>query len=100
MQLIEGSNNMDYLLVLLDFHDCFPCQIFKNVIIDYNFVYLLNDCICVWINGVTCSWFDFNAIIVTHLLKLTFEFAHIVKDNRLRSRETCQPGVMKQILDG
>jgi hypothetical protein len=23
MQLIEGSNQMDYLLVLLDFHDCF-----------------------------------------------------------------------------
>jgi hypothetical protein len=22
MQLIEGSNQMDYLLVLLDFHDC------------------------------------------------------------------------------
>jgi hypothetical protein len=29
MQLIEGSNQMDYLLVLLDFHDCshFPSQI-------------------------------------------------------------------------
>jgi hypothetical protein len=26
MQLIEGSNQMDYLLVLLDFHDCFPNQ--------------------------------------------------------------------------
>jgi hypothetical protein len=26
MQLIEGSNQMDYLLVLLDFHDCFPSQ--------------------------------------------------------------------------
>jgi hypothetical protein len=24
MKLIEGSNQMDYLLVLLDFHDCFP----------------------------------------------------------------------------
>jgi hypothetical protein len=27
IQLIEGSNQMDYLLVLLDFHDCFPSQI-------------------------------------------------------------------------
>jgi hypothetical protein len=26
MQLIEGSNQMDYLLVLLGFHDCFPSQ--------------------------------------------------------------------------
>jgi hypothetical protein len=40
---------------------------------------------------VTCSWFGFNAIIVTHLIKLTFEFAPIVKDNKLRSRVTCQP---------
>jgi hypothetical protein len=26
MQLIEGSNQMDNLLVLLDFHDCLPSQ--------------------------------------------------------------------------
>jgi hypothetical protein len=26
MQLIEGSNQMDYLLVLLDFDDYFPSQ--------------------------------------------------------------------------
>jgi hypothetical protein len=26
MQLIEGSNQMDYILVLLDFHDYFPNQ--------------------------------------------------------------------------
>jgi hypothetical protein len=25
---------------------------------------------------VTCSWFGFNAIIVTHLFELTFEFPH------------------------
>jgi hypothetical protein len=51
---------------------------------------------------VTCSWFDFNAIIVTHLFELKFEFAHIpiVKDNELRSQVTCQPDVMTQILDG
>jgi hypothetical protein len=50
---------------------------------------------------VTCSWFAFNAIIVTHLFDLTFEFDHItiVKDNNLRSWVMCQPGVMKQILD-
>jgi hypothetical protein len=43
---------------------------------------------------VICNWFGFNAIIVTHLLKLSFEFAHtpIVKDNKLRLRVTCQPG--------
>jgi hypothetical protein len=51
---------------------------------------------------VTCSWFGFNAMIVTHLFEITFEFAHfsIVKDNKLRLRVTCQPGVMKQTLDG
>jgi hypothetical protein len=51
---------------------------------------------------VTCSWFGFNSIIVIHLFELTFELAWcpIVKDNKLRSRVTCQPGVMKQILDG
>jgi hypothetical protein len=26
MKLIEGSNQMDNLFVLLDFHDCFPSQ--------------------------------------------------------------------------
>jgi hypothetical protein len=26
MQMIEGSNQMDYLLVILDFHDYFPSQ--------------------------------------------------------------------------
>jgi hypothetical protein len=51
---------------------------------------------------VTASWFGFNTIIVlhTHWFELTFEFAPIVKDNKLRPRVTCQPGVMKQILDG
>jgi hypothetical protein len=47
---------------------------------------------------VTCIWFGFNSIIVfhTHLYELMFEFADtpIVKDNKLRSRVTCQPGVM------
>jgi hypothetical protein len=27
MQLIEGSNQMDYLLIFLDFHDSFPIQV-------------------------------------------------------------------------
>jgi hypothetical protein len=54
---------------------------------------------CGWL-VVTCSWFGFNAIIVTHLFELTFEFAPIVKDNKLRLRVMCQPGVMKQILGG
>jgi hypothetical protein len=34
----------------------------------------------------TCSWFGFNAIIVTHLFEHTFEFAPIFKDNKLMSR--------------
>jgi hypothetical protein len=46
------------------------------------------------------SWFGFNAIIVTRLLELTFEFSPIVKDNKLTSRVTYKPGAMKQILDG
>jgi hypothetical protein len=58
---------------------------------------------CEW-KIVTCSWFGFNTIIVldTHLLEFTFESAHtpIVKDNKLRLWVTCQPSVMKQILDG
>jgi hypothetical protein len=33
---------------------------------------------------VTCSWFGCYAIIVTHLLEVTFGFAPIVKDNKLR----------------
>jgi hypothetical protein len=49
---------------------------------------------------VTCSWFGFNAIVVTHLFKLTFEVAPTVKDNKLKSRVMCQLGVLKQILDG
>jgi hypothetical protein len=96
---------MDYLLVLLDFHDCFPSQ----MIWDYHWQ-LTTLCTrsmiafaCAWM-VVICSWFGLNAIIVlhTHLFELTFEFSSfpIVKDNKLRSRVTCQPGVMKQILDG
>jgi hypothetical protein len=103
MQLIEGSNQMDDLLVLLDFHDCFPSQMiwachWQSLILWTRSMIAFS---CgLWV--VTCSWFGFNAIIVTHLFELTFEFAHtsIVKDNKLRSRVTCQPGVMKQILDG
>jgi hypothetical protein len=49
---------------------------------------------------VTCSWFGFNAIIVTHLFEPTFESAPIVKDDKLRSQASFQSGVMKQILDG
>jgi hypothetical protein len=47
---------------------------------------------------VTFGWFGFDAIIiqVTHFFELKFEFAPIVKDNKLRSRVMSQPGVMKQ----
>jgi hypothetical protein len=105
MQLIEGSNQMDYLLVLLDFHDCFyfPSKMIWEY--DWQFVPMCTHWMIAFACGllvVTCSWFGFNAIIDTHLFELTFEFAYvpIVKDNKLRSRITCQPGVMKQILDG
>jgi hypothetical protein len=61
-----------------------------------NFVYSFNDYIFLWV--VTCSWFGFNAMIVTHLFELTIEFSHtpIVKDNKLRLQVTFQPGVMKK----
>jgi hypothetical protein len=101
MQLIEESNQMDYLLVLLDFQDCFPSQ----MIWAYHWQYTtlctrsMIAFACVMF-VVTCSWFGVNTIIVlnTHLLEFTFEFAliSIVKDNKLRSRVTCQPGVMKK----
>jgi hypothetical protein len=29
MQLTKGSHQMDYLLILLDFHYCFPSQMIK-----------------------------------------------------------------------
>jgi hypothetical protein len=69
---------MDYLLVFLDVHDCFPSQ----MILVYN---CLSPTLCTssmiafaceW-KVVTCSWFGFNAIIVldTHLFELTFESA-------------------------
>jgi hypothetical protein len=51
---------------------------------------------------LTFSWFGLNAMIVTNLFEPTFKFAPIpiVKDNKLRSLVTCQPGVIKQILGG
>jgi hypothetical protein len=54
---------------------------------------------------VTCDWFNVNAMIVlcTHLFEIMLEVSHvpIVKENNnLKSQVTCQPGVMKQILDG
>jgi hypothetical protein len=76
MQLIEGSNKMDYLLVLLDFHDCFPSQIIWTchwqLCVLAQWLYLL--LYCVWV--VTCSWFGFNAIIV---------ISHICLNSRLIS---------------
>jgi hypothetical protein len=50
---------------------------------------------------VICSWFEFNFITITHLFELKFEFAcsPIVNHNKLRLQITCQPGVIKQILD-
>jgi hypothetical protein len=100
MYLIEESNQMDYNLVLLNFHDYFPSQ----MIWTYHWQYT-TFCCCSMIaftcGFVTGCWFGFDVIIVlhTHLLGLTFEFAPIVKDNKLRSRVTFQSGVMKQILD-
>jgi hypothetical protein len=106
MQLIEESNQMNYiLLVLVDFHDCFLSQ----MIWAYHWQtttlcnYLMIAFACgLWV--VTCSWFCFNAIVVLHkkLFELTLAFFHVlnVKDNKLRLRIMCQPGGMKQSLDG
>jgi hypothetical protein len=78
MQLIEGSNQMDYLLILLDFHDCFPSQMVWEC--------HWQPCVLAQIISFACgmlvvtySWFGFNAIIVlqTHLFELTFEFPSI-----------------------
>jgi hypothetical protein len=101
MQLIEGSNQMDYLVVLLYFHDFF--SFFKSNNLSVSLPTLCTRSMIAFACGlmvVICSWFGFNAIIVTNLRELTFEFAPIVKDNKLRSWVTCQPDVMKQILDG
>jgi hypothetical protein len=46
IQLIEESNQMDYLVALLDFHDFFRIKWYEHVI--ENFLYSLNDCICLW----------------------------------------------------
>jgi hypothetical protein len=104
IRLIEGSNQMDYLVVLLDFHDCF--DFLSQIIWAYHWqtttlcTRSMIAFACAWM-VVTCSWFGFNAIIVTHLFELTFDFAYItiVKNKKLRSRVTCQPGIIKQILD-
>jgi hypothetical protein len=106
MQLIEGSNQIDNLLV---FSYIFMIVSKSNdlsiSLTIQNFVYSFNDCICLWIDMVVgLSWIGFDAIIVTRLFELTLELADtsIVKDNKLRSRIMCQPltGVMKRILDG
>jgi hypothetical protein len=103
MQLTEGNNQMDYFLILVDFHDYFPSQMIKAYHWEYT---TLCTCsmialACLWM-VVTCSWFGFNAIIVTHLFEHTFELANppIFKDNKMTLRVTCQPGVVKQILGG
>jgi hypothetical protein len=40
---------------------------------------------------MTCSWFGFNAIVLTNLFELTFEFTPIVNDNKLRMGMTWEP---------
>jgi hypothetical protein len=80
MQLIEGSIQMEYLLSLLDLHNYFPSQIIW--IYYWQITTLCTRLIiasaCDWTEVVvTCSWLDFNAIIVfyTHFLELIFEFS-------------------------
>jgi hypothetical protein len=120
MQLIEESNQLDYLLLLLDFHYHFPSQtfllyhsplttlctrvFFSNQSSEHIIVYRQLLCFsicsiiafaCGWYD-MTCSWFVYHAIIILyrHLFELTFEFGcfPIVKDNKLRLRvTTCQP---------
>jgi hypothetical protein len=68
MQLIEGSNQMDYLLVILEFHDCFSSQMISACHLQ-QFILCTRSMIAFacGLLIVTCSWFGFNAIIVTHL---------------------------------
>jgi hypothetical protein len=56
---------------------------------------MLNDKVCLWV--VTCRWFGFDVLIVTHLFELTFEIDNIpiINDNKLRSRVMRQPDAMK-----
>jgi hypothetical protein len=46
---------------------------------------------------VICNWFGFNAIIVfhTHLIELSFKFAVIFKDKKLRPRVTTAIDLLK-----
>jgi hypothetical protein len=103
MQVIEESNQMNYILVVLDSHDYFPSQMIWAC--HWHSTTLWSRSMTAFACGwfvVTCSLFGFNAIIVIHLFELMFEFATIplVKEYKMRSRVTCQPGVIKQILDG
>jgi hypothetical protein len=48
---------------------------------------------------VTCGVHGTNIIIISHLFELTFEVNPTVKYNKLKSRDTFQPYIMKQVLD-
>jgi hypothetical protein len=75
MQLIEGSNQMDYHLVVLDFHDYFPSQMIWAC--HWQLITLFNRSMIAFACGLIvaiCSWFGFNAIIVTLLFELVLDF--------------------------
>jgi hypothetical protein len=75
IKLIEGSNQMDYLPVILDFHDCFPSQMIWAYCCPLTtlctFSMIVSACVML---VVICSWFGFNTIIV---LKNTFVWTHV-----------------------
>jgi hypothetical protein len=100
MQLIEGSNQMELIFMIVFVSKSNDLGILLPINI---FLYSLNDYICFVISVVNCSWFGFNAIVVTHLFELAFEFGNnlILKDNQLRLWVwcQCQPCVIKQILN-
>jgi hypothetical protein len=106
MQLIEGSNQMDYPLVVLYFHDWFPSQ----MIWAYHWEYatLCNRSMIAF----ACGWYAVTYIIGLTSMpqlswihirlnsRLNFPILPLSKTIKLRSLIMCQPGVMKQILDG
>jgi hypothetical protein len=71
-----GMKSTYYLLALLDFHHCFSNQMIWEY--QWQLTTLCTRSMIAFACGmklVTCSWFGFNTIIVTHLIEPTLEFA-------------------------
>jgi hypothetical protein len=63
-----------------------------------NFVYFLNDCICLWV--VIYDWSGFKTIIATHVSEHIFEvfYINIIKYRKLMTKIKIQLGSMRKIL--